>query len=426
LNFCRNQTPMKDDSMKPLKLFLSIVFVSILSGFVPGVSTLALAVGPAFTGLSAKADTAETVYLNPAGMARLKQPSLYGNLMILYTENSTEFTVGGNEAKQKIENDGTMMLPSLYYAYPLNDHWSIGIGPNAASGLGASYGDQWLGRYILDEWSLLFASIAPSVAYRVSDKLSLGVSVPVTYSQFSLKKAVFNLDPDAPDGKFELEADGWGVGGTFGLLYEFSQQTRFGIVYRSELKVTDEGEPEFSELSENRQRLLSEAGIMGQEISLETSQPQNLSAGVFHDFGNGWTMTLDAMWLDFSNWAIENIKIGDTEIAKESIAYKDIWAVSLGATYDLTPVWTLRSGLLYVSSGVDDQDRTLFTRLDEMYGIGCGIERKFNNQRSLAVDITYFDFGDGAFKVEDVPLVGTMGGEYEKNYGVSLNVSFTL
>jgi len=28
-------------------------------------------------------------------------------------------------------------------------------------------------------------------------------------------------------------------------------------------------------------------------------------------------MTLDAVWLDFSNWNIDNVEIGDTETTKE-------------------------------------------------------------------------------------------------------------
>lgn len=403
---------------------LIIAFTLVLVGLLPGVSSPTQAAGPAFTGITATADTAETVYLNPAGMTRLKRPSFYGNPMILYTENSTEITVEGVKGKQKIDDDSVMFLPGLYYCRPLNDRWSVGIGPNAASGLGTSYGDDWPGRYILNEWSMYFIGIVPSVAYRVNDKLSVGVSASMNYSQFNLKKAVFNLDPDAPDGEFELEADGFALGGNIGLLYEFTPQTRFGIVYRSELEASNEGDPEFSDLTPERRALLDQVGILDQDISVDTNQPQSLAAGIFHDFGNGWTMTLDAMWLDFSNWNIDNVEIGDIEITKEGTDYQDIWTGSLGVTYDWKPDWTLRSGFFYLSSGVEDEDRTLFTRYDAMWAIGVGVGHQFT-RRSLAVDITYFQFGDGEFEVNDAPLVGDIKGEYDKNYGLALGISTT-
>ena len=411
--------------MKYTKIVLLIFFVLVLTGLLDGVSSSVMAAGPAFTGITAKADTAETVYLNPAGMTRLKRPSFYGNPMILYTENSTEITVEGVEGKQKIDDDSFYFLPGLYYSRPLSDRWYVGIGPNAASGFGTSYGDNWPGRYILDEWSMYFIGIVPSVAYRVNNKLSLGASVSVNYSGYNLEKAVFN-GPGAPDGDFELEADGWAVGGVVGLLYEFTPQTRFGIVYRSELEASNEGDPDFSGLTPARRTLLDQAGILDQEISVDTNQPQSLLAGIFHDFGNGWAITMDVMWLDFSNWNIDNVTIGDTEITKDGTDYQDIWAGSLGVTYAWKPDWTLRGGFLYLSSGVEDEDRTLFTRLDAMWAIGVGVGHQFNERRSLAVDITYFQFGDGEFKINDAPLVGDIEGEYDKNYGLGLSISVTL
>ncbi|UCD35909.1 MAG: outer membrane protein transport protein [Nitrospiraceae bacterium] len=141
------------------------------------VSFPALAAGPAFTGLAAKADTAETVYLNPAGMSRMKEPMWYGTPQIMYTENETEITIertGGNETSK---DDGFIFLPGLYYVRPLNDKWSIGIGPNAATGLGTSYDDSWPGRYLVEDWSLVFIGVVPSVAYRVNEKLSIGASL---------------------------------------------------------------------------------------------------------------------------------------------------------------------------------------------------------------------------------------------------------
>jgi long-chain fatty acid transport protein len=398
----------------------------LLIGFLSGLSSSAFAMGPAFSGIAAKADTAETVYLNPAGMTRLTRPSWYGNPMIMYTESNTEVTIEneGVQGKRKLEEDGVMLLPGIYYSRPVNNSWYIGIGPNAASGIGASYGNEWVGRYIVDEWSTFMVGVAPSAAYRVNDKLSLGGSLSVNYSQFNLNKAVFN-GPDETDGDFELKANGFAFGFTLGMLYECTPQTRFGIVYRSELAATNEGEPDFSGLSQQRRDLLDQAGVLNQEISVDTNQPQAFIAGVFHDFSNGWTMTLDALWLDFSEWNIDNVEIGDTTITKDSTDYQDIWGCTLGATYDWKPKWTLRGGVLYVSSAVEDEDRTLFTRYDAIWGIGFGIEHQFSKQRRVAVDINYLQFGDGEFAIEDAPVVGNIMGKYDKHYGLALSISIT-
>lgn len=383
----------------------------------------ASAAGPGFSGVTANADSAETAATNPAGMTRIKKPSIYGNPMILYTKSETEINASDTGAKNTISDDGWVALPGLYYVHPLDDRWVIGIGPNGAAGLGATYDDEWAGRYLIEEWSLMFAGVAPAVAYRLNDKLSLGASVPIMYSQYELKKAVYNLDPDAEDGSFKLDMDGWGVGGTFSMLYELTDCTRLGVVYRSKVSVTDEGEPEFSSLTPDREDLLNKFGILDQDISLDTSTPQGVSMGVFHDFLNGWSVSLDAAWVDFSQWGVENVTIGDSQISTTPGNYKDVYAASLGINRQLTEKWTARSGFFYVSSALDDEDRTAATRFDQMWGAGLGLEYQLTNSRRVAFDVTYMQFGDGEFTETNVPLAGTVTGEYTTNYGIVFGIS---
>jgi len=396
------------------------LFIFLIAGLL-FFSLPAFATGPAFTGLAAKADSAETVMLNPAGMARLNNPAWFGNPQVMYTDNSTEFAVGGQNVGSTIDDDGVIFLPGIYYVRPLNDKWSIGIGPSGATGLGYIYNDSWAGRYLIKEWSLVFIGVMPSVAYRVNENLSIGGSLSINYSEFTLEKAVFN-GIGQPDGHFELEADGLGIGGTVGLLYEFNPLTRIGVVYRSEVEAEDEGTPKFSNLSAARQLLLDNAGVLNQKISMDTNTPQSIMAGVFHDFDNRWTMTVDALWLDFSNFNIDNISIGETSISKGSSKYKDMWGVSLGTTYELEPDWSLRAGTMYVSPGLDDKDRTIFSRYDAMWAVGAGVEHELKSKRKVAVDITYLYFGDGEFTSSDVPVVGVINGEYDTHYGVMLSV----
>lgn len=400
-----------------------ILRACLVLGFTGCFSTLAAAAGPSFTGLTAKADSAETVFMNPAGMMRLKKTAMYGNPQVIYTKSKTEFTVDGQPAQQTVEDDSVIFIPALYYATPINDSWSFGIGPSGASGLGATYNDSWAGRYLINEWSQISIGVVPSIAYRINNKFSVGFSLSVNYSQFNLEKSVFN-GVGTSDGSFEIKADGFGIGGNLGILYEHTKNTRFGLVYRSAVEAEDEGTPEFSGLSPERKTLLQNAGVLDDDISLDATTPQSLLGGIFHDFDNGWTMTADVLWLDFSEWSIDNITVGDITITKDDSNYQDIWAASLGTTYALRPDWTLQGGIGYVSSGLKEEDRSVFSRFSEMWAIGGGVEHTFKSKRTLAVDLTYIQFGDGKFTT-DVPIIGSISGEYTTNYGISLSVSST-
>ncbi len=238
---------------------------------------------------------------------------------------------------------------------------------------------------------------------------------------FTFEKAV--VDPGQPgDGSFKLEANGIGVGGNLGFLYEVSPQTRFGVVYRSEVVSENKGTPEITGLTADTKNLLVSSGAFDREISMDVNMPQSLMTGVFHDFDNGWTMTADVVWVDFSAYNIDNVSIGDTTINKDSTtAYQDIWVGSLGATYALRPDWSLRGGALYMSAGLEEEDRTLLSRYDAMSAIGGGVEHTFRSGRKVAVDITYFKFGDGEFTVS-APRVGSISGKYDTSYGILLGV----
>jgi len=409
----------KEISMKGIVLIVCLgLFLFVLTPF-------AFSAGPGFSGITAIADSAETVITNPAGMTRLDQSSIYLNPLVIYTNSESEITAENTGRTVTISGDNWLAMPGLYYVRPLGDRWAVGVGPSATLGLGASYGDEWPGRYLLDKWSLTFIGIAPALAYRVNDQVSLGMSVIINYSLFRLEKAVYNLDPAASDGSFELEADGWGMGANLGILYELSPHTRFGIVYRSEVSATVEGKPRFSGLTDQRLALLNQSGALNKKISFDTTTPQAVTAGLFHDFQNRWSFSLDVMWLDFSNWGLKNVQIGDTEISTRSTEYKDIWATSLGVNYELTQQWTIRGGTFYVSSAIDDEDRTIFLRLDEMWGVGLGIKYDFDKMRSVALDVTYIQFGDGEFTAENVPVAGDIKGEFTTSYALVYSISIT-
>jgi long-chain fatty acid transport protein len=399
-------------------------FASIMSCFFLVLVTIpySFAAGPAFSGITANADKADTVVANPAGMMRLKQPSWYVNSWVLYMDNKTDISADGTGQKQSTSDDSFVTVPGVYYAQPVGERWAVGIGPNAVMGLGASYDDDWAGRYLLKDWSLTFAGIAPSAAYRVNDQFSVGASLPIMYSRYTLEKAVYNLAPDQEDGSFELKADGWGLGINVGMLYEPTAYTRFGLVYRSKVSMTVEGNPNYSGLTEQRSQLLNQFGALNHDISFDTGTPQILVGGIFHDFQNSWSCSLDVAWIDFSDWGFEDVEIGDSDVSTAPGNYKDIWAGTLGVNYELTPKLTVQSGVFYVSSPMDEEDHTAFMRLDQMWGAGIGLEYKYRMERSVSFNVTYMHFGDGKFTAQDVPIAGNIEGEYTKNYALAFGL----
>ena len=156
------------------RIFHSRFFIGI--ALLAGVVSSAQAGGPAFTRLFAPAETAQTSYLNPAGMTRLKDTAITGQFV--YGTTFEEFKVDESRTTMSGGNPRDMdpvMVPSLYYVRPIFDEqWRLGLTLNAPGGFGAGNGPNWAGRYYSDQSNLVFLAATGTLARRVTPWLSLG------------------------------------------------------------------------------------------------------------------------------------------------------------------------------------------------------------------------------------------------------------
>lgn len=377
--------------------------------------------GPAVTGIVARADDAVTAATNPAGLTRLRRPEWVGEVQAFITESTFRTTASSVDGALTDDSSGSLVIPAVYYAHPLNDDITLGISFTVPSGLGSDPGSNTPGRYLLEEWTLGYASLAPAAGYRVNEQLSLGAAINFNYSAYEYKTAVFN-GVDEADGTMELSDSDFGLGFQLGMLYEFSPTTRAGLAYRSSSTSKFSDTPELSGLTPEREDLL-EDGIRSRQVSLESKFPQAVLAGLYHEFEDGKSVTLDVAWIDFSEFGMTNLVLGDTSIDTRDGNYDDIWGASAGLDWPLDDKWTLRFGAAYASSGVDTENRTFAFRLDRIIGAGAGAEYRWGDDRVVGFNLTYYDLGDGTVE-NDIPLVGTLTGEYSTNYAVGFD--FTL
>lgn len=103
-------------SLKSLPLALGMVTVLVPVGS---------GAGPAFTGVAATADTAETAASNPAGMARLEKPSFYGSPMMIFTTSETDFD-SQNLGSGSVKSDSVIGFSDL--ADQLDASASVAVG----------------------------------------------------------------------------------------------------------------------------------------------------------------------------------------------------------------------------------------------------------------------------------------------------------
>ena len=398
------------------------MFVCLL---LTGVSMPALASSPANTGLFATANTAETAYLNPAGMTRLEgsHKTLQGILVYSFAEFEVDEDQTSVDGGDPDTDNSPIIIPGFYYTRQLNDEWWFGISANIPSGFGSDYGDDWAGRYYSDQYTLVYVGLNPSLAYRLNDKWSLGLGANINYTYSLSENSVNTPGSDTPDGRAEFEGDGFAFGGSVSALYELNDRTRFGIVYSSEVSTDVDGELKVKGASLPPQLNAVGSGNQKADITVENILPQRLQAGLYHEFSSGNYLTIDGAWIDFSEFATGAVTIQDSvEVAPEGI-YDDIWAINAGYGVPLGNGRTLKFGALYVSNAVNDENRTLSLRLDSIWGVGTGMSFE-KGDRLLDMNLNLYYLGKAPVDTGFNPVQGRVVGETSNPWAVALDVAW--
>ena len=184
---------------------LTVIDLGLRAGWLlAGLSVLTAAqadIGPAFSGVTARASNASTVFWSPAGINRLDQPELLIGATLAVTESKFEVDES-NRSGGDADNDTSLLaIPSFYYAHPINDRWRVGASLTVPSGFGNEYGKSWSGRYLAEESNLAFVALAGTVGYRFNDHWSVGGGPMMIYTDSMSKARVNNFGPRRTAGQ---------------------------------------------------------------------------------------------------------------------------------------------------------------------------------------------------------------------------------
>jgi long-chain fatty acid transport protein len=409
--------------IKPI-YYLSIL-LAISTFLAPAGSAFAGA--PAFTRLFGAAEDAETALSTPAGMTRLEGTHLAAQGILVHSfaefeidENLTTMS-GGNP-----DDSDPAVIPGVYYVRPLGEDWRLGLSMNVPSGFGASNGSDWAGRYYSDNFSLVFIGANATVAYPVNDWLSLGAGAKLIYSASESVVRVPNPGPEDKDAKLEVEASGAAVGWMVSALIEFSEQTRVGLNWHGEVEPDND-----VELKLKRSTLppdfVDYVNKVGDDIEVKLRTPQHIDIGLLHEWDNGWSASVDAIWVEFSRFGLTEIGIKDQDVDVPDGNFNDIWVFTAGLEFPLTERMKGRVGALYMEQPVDDEHRTLTFALDEVYGAGFGVVYRRSNGDLMDINLTLLNTGEAPIDTGEDTATSDRGrvvGEKDSPYAMTLEFSY--
>ena len=374
-------------------------------------------IGPALSGITARANDASTVFWSPAGITRIDRPELLVDTAIVAMEsqfNVEESNVSGGDADY---DSSFLLVPGLYYAHPLNERWTAGVSVTAPAGFGNEYGKSWSGRYLADKSELAFVALTGTLGYQLTDQWSIGGGPIVMYTSSKSRVQVNKLGKD--DGRAKIKEDGFGIGWQLGLLYDISDRARIGAVYRSAIEPDLSGKPEFTDIGPLLEASLKANGLYDETVNVDLKVPQSVQMGYFQEFKEDWSFTFDAIWVDTSEFKISHLSVGDEQVSVPS-TFKDAWAFSAGLRYQYRPDLAFSVGALHMSSPASDSKRNLPLPLDRTIAVGAGVESKWKGFE-VHTSLNYLDLGDGKID-QDGGLAGRVKGDFDFYHALVLDV----
>jgi long-chain fatty acid transport protein len=353
--------------------------------------------GRAFAGSAAVAEDATTIMFNPAGLTQLKHSELAIGLNYIAPKSdfkdagSTVPNLGGGGffGQALTGGDGNdagndAIVPNFYYAAPINDKTVVGFGITAPFGLVTEYNDTWQGRYHAVKSDLKTINLNPTIAFKATEHLSIGLGLDLQYIDVELTQmadlGALGGFPQAADGKVKLTADDWSWGYNLGLTYQIHEDTRLGLAYRSKISHSLKGDG----------TLRNSAGVKQAEENAKANVtlPESLSLAIHHQINDSWAVMADATWTHWGRFQTLVITSDNgTFNQNKEEKWNDSMRYGFGLTYKHNDKWTFRSGIAYDETPISSEYRTARIPGNDRKWVSVGASYQWKD--NIIIDAAY-------------------------------------
>ncbi|HGY3717818.1 TPA: OmpP1/FadL family transporter [Citrobacter gillenii] len=382
-------------------LFSTLSHASALYFYEIGTEDTALA----GAGQAARAQDASTLLTNPAGMTRLPDHMITTGLQAM--GGDIPYSLNNESAGRQNPGNVMTLFPnaSLFYTQHLSDSVSAGIGMYGNYGLGIDFGD-WAGDRLIKKSTMVAMTLSPGVAWKLSDKVSVGAAAGLNYGFLSLTRNV--------DGNDEKQNDhDWAMNYRLGLLMDLTDRTRAGITWTSktDYHFNINGKAHFPNLP-NREYDLP--------ISAQVRAPQQVMLSLVHDFNTQWSVMGDLGWQDWSQFGSPQITVNG-QSSERTNRMKDTWHTALGVQYRPDEQWRINAGVAFDSSPYKTQsDAALSLPTGDEWRFATGAQYQITPTSNIGFAVEYLHMQSSQVKSD------ILAGEYKKPWlwFASVNYSY--
>ncbi|MBC8946293.1 long-chain fatty acid transporter FadL [Xenorhabdus indica] len=406
--------------------------------------------GRAFSGAGVVAEDASEGSRNPAAMTLFERPSFSGGL--IYVKPSVDIT-GQSPLKHSTDAKNiapNAPIPNLHFITPITEQWFVGASATSNFGLGTNFSNNYAAGSIGGKTSLKTVNFNLSGAYKLNDQFSFGLGVNAVYADAEIIRHMGELGPaltlkykqlrpklniniPATAEAARLEGKDWGYGWNAGLLYQFDENNRYSLTYRSKVKVKFKN----GDYSNDKPVLLPD-GLGGNTVkgTLDLNLPDMWEISGYNRVAPQWAIHYSFLytgWNEFKELRGKPKNGKGNDLFEKHEGFRNAYRISLGTTYYHDDNWTFRTGIAFDESPVPAQNRSISIPDQNRFWLSAGTTYAFNKDASVDVGVSYMR-GKKVHVSEKLPKEAQQGpfsAPYEFDskgtawlFGVGLNYTF--
>jgi long-chain fatty acid transport protein len=309
--------------------------------------------------------------------------------------------LGGTQAGSASLGINGAFIPASYSVWQITDRLFLGLANTAPFGLRSKPGGDtgyWAGQTYGRSATVRTVNLSPSVAFKVNDWLSIGGALQVQYAQVDIKQA---LGLTANANSLHLRGDNYSFGYRFGVTLTPMQGTNIGIAYRSGFDQSIKGFGRLNLGATNTDIITP--------VKVNLPLPGSVVVGLSQQINDQWQAHLGLEWTNWGRFGTLPVtnRVTGTAYALPGAPptpvnlrfnYKDSWYFSGGVEYRYNQALTLRAGIGYELSAIDDTSRSpLISDNDRLY-LSTGLSYKVSEKLNFDLGYTFINVNKARFR----------------------------
>lgn len=389
----------------------------------------AAAQGNAYAGATAGAENLSYAYFNTAGITyqKGKNINLGGTYIAPKAKAKNVYNHDTNSRGSDAQNIvHAAVAPNMAASWQINDKLYTALAINVPYGMITKYDQDWKGKEHGVTSKLTVVTTTPMAAYKLTDKLSLGAGLQIQYIKARLTSGSNTGLPEPMDRvNNSIEGKAVDLGWQVGSMYQFNENTRFGLAYRSKINHKLNG-------TISTRFASNDGPVPGRpdtDIYAKLVTPAMLSMGLYHQFNEKWAAMAEYQRVFWSCFKDLTIKRSDGSVisnTKERWRDTNFWAI--GASYQIDNQWKWRLGLAYDQSAVRVQHRTPRIPDSDRLWYSTGLNYQYNEHLTFDLAYTYIYAHkahlDTSITDNGEPNVSATYNNSIQLFGLSLNYKF--